>query len=1346
MSPEERLEALVDVALAQLLAGDEVDAEELAREHGVRPEAAADALRAIRALQSAADDSDEERIAALTPDDVATSDVALPADYELQGELGRGGMGVVYRVRQRSLDRDVALKLLRVADGASEEVLRRFEREARLLAKLRHRHVVGVHEVGATDGRLYFTMDLVPGTSLRERLKEGPLPPASAVRLVRQVAAAVAYVHSHGLVHRDLKPANVLLDETGDAVVTDFGLALDLLADEGLTETGQLLGTPAYMAPEQARGDAADERTDVHALGVLLFEALTGRRPFEGEGPLQVLHAVLHHELSELPSTVPQPLRVIVAKAMAKEPSDRYVTAQALLLDLERYERGEPIHAKPPTAWELTWRWARRHAAALAVAVLLTLAFGAYLFVVSGERRPLDPEVLRATVQELLDAGRHDAARSLVEDARASGVDADTVADLARVLLLGESRRLRKAGDLDGALEAAEQAWTLVFDVPYRRGEELEPEQQLALRDAAAESALILRRMGRANDAVARLDAANDRLRFSRMGAAYSYFADPLLSRALDSPGDTDAALGLLGGSLPWIEESLTRAITGDVRWVGPLVTKVLTRYPARPMGVPPVPGVSRRAHSEELARLLRETDVPEHRATYAYALAVLADLPSGAGRDLARLSHLPPELEVDAERVVFEWERVEGLSPAESHRERVRLAVTKLEVSATSDVLLERWLQLHTDLDAVAGPDAATRWWEAHGQEDPLTWLLRGLAMSSVDEDELLRRMDGSERDRHRATHALRLLHPGLEPVIASGRSDREAWTIAIEGPPPPPGPQRIVLARFDQDEHGRWSEEPAVYQNEPLEPGVSVGWDKHRTTGPALQAAVRMFSGKTRARHPVYRDAFRWVGVVEENEVVDHRASWDRVSPGQGVGATTGMMSPRAADPLWVTAPFDGHRPLPQAMDGEDGSLTLMAFAREGTETPRALSEWRDRAVEILRRRAPSDPELRHDRARFLDLYGALQVGSALPLPDALRELRQLSDDPDPNLAELALPARLMAGDETAIDLFDEPVDPRRPHRTPGVDEHGVFWRVLARRTESDRIRRFALDRAPPATAPEPARPTWTFVWTPFALAGGCLGLLLFGAVSLLRRRPSGAVLVFAGALPLLALRLGWDGLHLQLPAVASALIALAAVLAWRTERRRAAGFVATLGVVAATAFVLEADALGRAAAVAALVLTPFLFQSAPPLAGRAGGPVVPRTRSITRGDWLPAALPYAFLVFLVGVVAIGPTKDAFASFVPLVGLLVAMVLAEFAARLVARRPLRSDTSIALWITVPTLVAATALAVAPDSVRELDDFLDPLVPLLLIAALIEARGRGLRRDQASSTRRNAEGSARQA
>ena len=198
-------------------------------------------------------------------------------DYELLEEVARGGMGVVFRARQVSLDRIVAVKVLRDAWLATPAQIKRFRAEAANAAKLKHPNIVAVHEVGEQGGQHYFAMDLVEGKNLAELTREGPLPPRRAAETVKKVAEAVQHAHQEGVLHRDIKPSNVLLDAQGEPQVTDFGLARPMDDESSLTLTGQVLGTPGYMAPEQVRGERVGPAADVYALGAILFEILAGK-------------------------------------------------------------------------------------------------------------------------------------------------------------------------------------------------------------------------------------------------------------------------------------------------------------------------------------------------------------------------------------------------------------------------------------------------------------------------------------------------------------------------------------------------------------------------------------------------------------------------------------------------------------------------------------------------------------------------------------------------------------------------------------------------------------------------------------------------------------------------------------------------------------------------------------------------------------------------------------------------------------------------------------------------------------------------------------------------------------
>ncbi len=284
---------------------------------------------------------------------------ALPdfAGYELLDEIGRGGMGVVYRARQLRPNRVVALKVIREGRFASPVDLQRFRAEAEAAATLDHPGIVPIYEVGEAEGRHYFSMSYVQGQSLAERLREGPLDDRQAAEVLVKIADAMAHAHRRGVVHRDLKPGNILLDEAGQPRVSDFGLAKRIEDDSGLTAPGQILGTPSYMAPEQARGeiDRIGTHTDVYALGALLYEMLTGRPPFRGAGPMETLWLIREQDPVEprrLRPTIDQNLQTICMTCLAREPRRRYATAQELTEDLRRYLRQESILARPPAVGE----------------------------------------------------------------------------------------------------------------------------------------------------------------------------------------------------------------------------------------------------------------------------------------------------------------------------------------------------------------------------------------------------------------------------------------------------------------------------------------------------------------------------------------------------------------------------------------------------------------------------------------------------------------------------------------------------------------------------------------------------------------------------------------------------------------------------------------------------------------------------------------------------------------------------------------------------------------------------------------------------------------------------------
>lgn len=349
------------------------DAEQLAEWRRAHPElvklaTCLDALSALAPVES----NDPTTSATILggSEDLCRDATLLPMDrhfgkYELLEELGRGGMGVVYRAWQTDLGRTVALKMILASQYASADELRRFCQEAKAAGGLRHPNIVGVHEVGQQHGQYYFTMDYIAGPTLANRLANGPLPPEDAAACLAAVARAVHYLHTHQIVHRDLKPSNILLEDNGTPFVTDFGLAKLFEEDCQHTRTGTIVGTPSYMAPEQAAGraGAACPRSDVYSLGAILYETLTGRPPFREANPLDTLVQVLEGEPSlprHLNPSVPPELEIICLRCLEKNPDHRYATAAALADDLERYLRREPIDARPRGLVPRLRRWVRR--------------------------------------------------------------------------------------------------------------------------------------------------------------------------------------------------------------------------------------------------------------------------------------------------------------------------------------------------------------------------------------------------------------------------------------------------------------------------------------------------------------------------------------------------------------------------------------------------------------------------------------------------------------------------------------------------------------------------------------------------------------------------------------------------------------------------------------------------------------------------------------------------------------------------------------------------------------------------------------------------------------------------
>jgi len=306
----------------------------------------------------------------------------LFGDYCLVSEIGRGGMGIVFKAEHRRLNRTVALKVMRSGELSNEEELARFRVEAESSAAIEHPNVVSIYEVGEARGLTYYTMAFVDGENLSALIRRQPLGFKESARIVAQIADAVEAAHRIGIIHRDLKPSNILLDRNRDPYLIDFGLAKGAGVNPGLTSTGQILGTPAYMAPEQARCEPLTAATDIYSLGAVLYELASGQAPFSGPTTVDILLQVLNRD-PPLPRKVnlrvPRALAAIICRAMDKDPSGRYGSSKALQEDLRRFILDEPIHQPKPGWIERANLWWRRepilvsHLVAILAVLLIVL-------------------------------------------------------------------------------------------------------------------------------------------------------------------------------------------------------------------------------------------------------------------------------------------------------------------------------------------------------------------------------------------------------------------------------------------------------------------------------------------------------------------------------------------------------------------------------------------------------------------------------------------------------------------------------------------------------------------------------------------------------------------------------------------------------------------------------------------------------------------------------------------------------------------------------------------------------------------------------------------------------------
>jgi tetratricopeptide (TPR) repeat protein/tRNA A-37 threonylcarbamoyl transferase component Bud32 len=412
-------------------------------------------------------------------------------DYELIGELGQGGMGVVYKARHLRLNRHVALKMFRPGRPPTPREVLRFQTEAEAIARLQHPNIVQIFEIGRWEDLPWLALELAEQGTLAQKLQRMPLDPSSAAQLVETLARAMHYAHQQHIIHRDLKPANVLFTRDGTPKITDFGLA-KLIEEDGdsprdATHTGEPLGTPRYMSPEQAAGkqDSITPATDVYALGTLLYECMTGQAPFVATSVVETLDKIRSQEPlppRRLQPAIPRDLETISLNCLHKEPRRRYASAGALAEDLRRFALGEPILARPTPAWERAWKWCRRrptHAALTGVGLLLMLAGITFALVHSAmERARL--ATTRDEVSRLMKEGQNALLRQDADQAQARF-------QAAWMLVHGEPAlqedQTHVAGWLDHSRRAVSQ---------HRWKQRVPPREYDSLRDEALFLSLLL--------------------------------------------------------------------------------------------------------------------------------------------------------------------------------------------------------------------------------------------------------------------------------------------------------------------------------------------------------------------------------------------------------------------------------------------------------------------------------------------------------------------------------------------------------------------------------------------------------------------------------------------------------------------------------------------------------------------------------------------------------------------------------------------------------------------------------------------------------------------------------------
>jgi len=1103
--PDERLGAYAD-ALAD---GSAVDLPS----GGVGDDDARRAAAVAAAFGAVIDVGAGEVVAALAEsgDEEALPPPELPDDYELQEEIGRGGMGVVYRAYQASLERTVAVKVLRPGDLLFGNAIRRFTQEARALAKLQHRNIVTVHEVGHVRGKVYYTMDLIRGRDLSKILRDGPLSPAHAVRLMRQVASAIAYTHAHGLVHRDLKPANILVDEDGDACVTDFGLAMELGGGDQLTLTGQILGTPAYMSPEQARGDssAVGEATDVYALGALLYECLTGYVPFERSSPVDQIHAVIHDDPPrprKLMRSVPVDLETICMKALEKRVEDRYATARAFLEDLERWESGLPIRASAAGPARRLSRWTARHRApimsATAASLVAVLVFG--FVVVPFLAR--DTSTLVTAADKLLEEDRYDAANSLYTAALERQGDVRIDDALLSSLIEARVQVARATGD-EGRAEIGRDLLLATRDLglvgreqrTWIDGAYLEWEAALVMAEwpddaGASDTAyddlvhkLALASIGAGNDnwsdanalILGRLDAIDTTpVRNYQVRHALTV----LLSQGASAwPDVHDWIMAEHEGRLERLLLAAEAAFDPDSK-LAMHHLRDLRSTCAVVLTPDTFPVLAKRAESRAAGGL--------RQRLAAHLLAWAADIPVGwvvspsTAQDLLRESF-------DPATVVRAWRELEPLGPVEGYQRRLELCIEERDHAArwpvelppdkraaaaprTAHQDLTIWFSQHAGVPLADAwrviPDGAEAWWAEAQNADPRDALVDALELSERPTPETA---SDVLRGRRGHVHRFPWLHnlllltlpPGAGVNAMGTPSDGRVETRWLEQLARGERSYRLRSARAEYV-GGAWRLVPGSGELRDVIPGEQLEFSTEYTVetptdlrfGFTPPGMIASRAGQELVRH-TSSVAFGW---NDESLGLDI----PRVRTNTSSGFT--QHSGDRAEAGFVFSP-DHDMGTSGSPDRGRNSLTLaLVEPRDAPDAEWTLAEWRTSIARDFGRLADLADSMTpkyafHNRFQY-PLWEACTIATYLPVPEAVGSMTRLAmrapshfelTDQMLQLARLQSGDASVLGDEHFVRAAQSGFDDAAELT---IAEGGKYWARMIAMTDDDTIRAFA------------------------------------------------------------------------------------------------------------------------------------------------------------------------------------------------------------------------------------------------------------------------------------------------